>query len=87
MREALLHTKPEAPSVSGGSVRALVSLLVEVEKRLRDGPFDEWDLVVLQQWKVIVDRRLQHALTEVDRLLYPDRDLSGGYEIVEEAVR
>lgn len=39
-------TRPTA-----GTIQVLVDLLVDVEKRLAAGPWDEWDEKVLRAWR------------------------------------
>lgn len=63
----ILHLHPQPPHVTAASIRALVDLLVDVERKIANGPWDEWDGVVLEQWREIVRRRLTHALAEIDR--------------------
>ena len=54
---------------TGASVRAIVDLLVDVERRLSAGPWDEWDGDVLLEWQTIVRDRLNQALHNIDRQL------------------
>ena len=69
MTGPLLHLKREAPDVCGGSVQALVDLLVEIEKRRACGPWDDWDAIALEQCREVVRRRLREALAAVDEAI------------------
>ena len=44
------------------TIRALVDLLVDAEKRLAAGPWDEWDEKVLVAWRDEARETLHHAL-------------------------
>ena len=60
---------------TGGSVRAIVGLLVDVERRLGAGPWDHWDEEVLTQWRTIAQNRLNEACLEIDRELREPYDV------------
>lgn len=60
MTTALVKRPP-----SQTSVLQLVELLVEAEKRLACGPWDNWDERVLVEWRDSARRRLNEALAEL----------------------
>lgn len=70
MSAPLLHLKREPrDQVTSSSIRALVDLLIEIEKRRVSGPWDDWDAVALDQCREVVQRRLSQAYEALDEAI------------------
>lgn len=68
-RGALLQLKREPERITSTSIKALVDLRVDLERKMVAGPWDDWDGVALEQCLTVVNRRLMEAYAALDEAL------------------
>jgi hypothetical protein len=67
MRAPLLHERAERSTVTFQSLCALLELVRTAEQLHATGAWDDWDGVVISQWREIARRRIHQAFEDVTR--------------------